>query len=88
MSNVISCAQYDHFEIVCMHHYEVELTLKSGELVTGIARNVKVVKETNQRKEVIELLVGQNETQLVELNHIDKLKILKENPHFHEVKLT
>ncbi|NVK37817.1 MAG: Rho-binding antiterminator [Gammaproteobacteria bacterium] len=86
MSNVISCAKYDYFEIACIHHYEVELTLKSGELVSGIAQNVKTVRHQDERKEILEI-THDNKNIEVELIQICKLNVLTDNPHFNEVIL-
>ncbi len=88
MPNIISCAQYDYFEIACMHHYDIELTLKNGEVLMGTAHNVKVIKEGKARKEILELLLQTKEITNVELFHIDKMKAIKDNPHFSEIKLT
>jgi Rho-binding antiterminator len=87
MTNIISCAQYDYFEIACMHHYEVELTLNNGDLIIGKAHNVKVMKDGESRKEILELLLKNQEMFRVELITIHKMRALKDNPHFKVISL-
>ena len=88
MSNLISCAQYDYFEIACMHHYELEITLKNTKQVIGIAHNLKVVKEGHVRKEVLMVLLPCDEMMTIALIDINKIRAIKDNPHFREVRLT
>ncbi|MGR6873330.1 Rho-binding antiterminator [Pseudomonas sp. HK3] len=82
MKNIISCAQYDYFEIACMHHYEILLTLKNGRKLQGIAHNVKVIKKGGTRKEILELILANKEIIAVELVTIHKIRAIKENSHF------
>lgn len=88
MADLISCAQYDYFEIACMHHYELEITLKNTDRVIGIAHNVKVIKEDDIRKEVLMVLRPSNKMMAIALFDIDKIRAIKDNPHFREVRLT
>ena len=88
MSNIISCAQYDYFEIACMHHYEIELTLNNGDLVSGVAHNLKTLKEGDARKEILELLLETKKIVFIELINIHKMRAMKDNPNFEEVVLT
>ncbi|MFT5594192.1 MAG: Rho-binding antiterminator [Oceanicoccus sp.] len=88
MSNIISCAQYDYFEIACMHHYEILLTLKDGSKLQGIAHNVKVAKDGETRKEVLELILANKEVIVVELMTIHKIQAVTVNPHFRVFVLT
>lgn len=85
MNKIISCAQYDYFEIACMHHYEIELTLKNGEVLMGIAHNVKVIKEGETRKEILELILEKKVIRTIELVEIHKMQAIKANPHFKEI---
>ena len=87
MTNIISCAQYDYFEIACMHHYEVELTLNDGAVITGKAHNVKVIKDEEFRKEILELLLENEEILKVDLISIHKMRAIKDNPHFKVISL-
>lgn len=71
-----------------MHHYEVKLSLNNGDTVTGIAHNVKVVKDGEERKEILELMLNTKEVIKVELIEIHSMRAIKENPHFIEIQLT
>ena len=76
MTNIISCAQYDYFEIACMHHYKVELTLNNGDVVIGKAHNVKVIKDGESRKEALELVLKNESIITVELISINKIRAI------------
>jgi len=78
---VISCSEYDYIEIVCMYRYPIKLTMKSGEVVEGVAVNTK---RNNAREECILVSIdsGQN---LIVLDEIAKLEVCVENPHFEEI---
>lgn len=41
VKSMISCEQYDYIEIVCLYHYPIELTMKSGERINGVALDTK-----------------------------------------------
>lgn len=87
MTHIISCAQYDYFEIACMHHYEVELTLNNGDVVIGKAHNVKVVKDGDVRKEVLDLALMNNQIINIELMTIHKMRAITDNLHFKVIQL-
>jgi Rho-binding antiterminator len=82
MKNIISCAQYDYFEIACMHNYEILLILKDGRELQGIAHNVKVMKKGGTKKEILELVLASKEIIAVELVTIHKMQAMTVNPHF------
>lgn len=42
MAKPITCADYDHFEIACMHQAEVECLLHDGETILGQAKTLKI----------------------------------------------
>ncbi|MCE3251668.1 MAG: hypothetical protein K0Q67_678 [Cellvibrio sp.] len=79
---MISCDQQDYIEIVCMHHYPIKLTLKSGDTVQGKAVDTQV---NDARHECIKIDVEGVE-QLVVLDEIRILEVLVENPHVQKVK--
>ena len=87
MTHIISCAQYDYFEIACMHHYKVELTLNNGDVVIGKAHNVKVVKDGDVRKEVLDLALINNQIINIELMTIHKMRAITDNLHFKVIQL-
>lgn len=76
---MISCELHDHIEIVCLYRYSVKLTLKSGAEVEGIALDIR----RNAQRE--ECLVLNHNDNLIVLEHIKKMEVLVENPHFKEV---
>ncbi|MFO6422068.1 Rho-binding antiterminator [Motilimonas sp. KMU-193] len=78
---MISCADYDYIEIVCMFQYPVALTLKSGAVKVGTA--VDTAKNAD-REECIKIKVEDNH-ELVALDTIAKLEVLVANPHFKVV---
>lgn len=78
---MISCDQHDYVEIACMYHYPIQLTLKSGHIVEGIA--VDTVRN-EQRDECIKI-ESKNNVQLVVLSELESLEVCIENPHFQHV---
>jgi Rho-binding antiterminator len=79
---MISCDQQDYIETVCMHHYPIKLTLKSGDTTQGIAVDTQV---NDARHECIKIDVEGVE-QLVVLDEITILEVLVENPHVQKVR--
>lgn len=78
---MISCNQHDYIEIVCMYHYPLRLTMKSGEEIHGVALDTV----RNERKvECIKIESNGNE-KLVILSEIKTLEVTKENPHLKTV---
>ena len=78
---MISCGNYDYIEIVCLFKYPIEITLKSGEVVSGKALDTA---KNSLSEECIKLLTQDSEL-LVVLDSIAKMKVTMENPHFQEV---
>ena len=78
---MISCHQYDFIEIACMHHLSIELILKNGDVVFGVATDTK---RNANRDECIVVNVN-SELQLIVLNTISVLKALTHNPYFDNV---
>ena len=64
---MISCDLHDYIEIACMYHFSIELTLKNGECVSGVADTVvikqEVIKQEVIRQEVIRKKVTAKEKQ-------------------------
>lgn len=78
---MMSCANYDYIEIVCLFNYPVEITLKSGEVITGKAIDTA---KNHQGEECIKLKIEHDDL-LVVLDSMAKLTIVVDNPHFKEV---
>ena len=74
---MISCNQHDYIEIVCMYHYPIKLTLKSGDIIEGIALDTQ---RNDQRDECIKIDIEGVE-KLVVLEEIKMLEVMVENPH-------
>jgi Rho-binding antiterminator len=78
---MISCNQHDYIEIVCMYNYPVELKLKTGDSVNGVAEDTQL---NESREECIKIQAVDGE-RLVPLDSLDRLDVLVENPHFQTV---
>ena len=78
---MISCSEYDYIEIVCMYRYPIKLTMKSGEVVEGVAVNTE---RNNAREECILVSIDSVEA-LTVLDDIAKLEVCVENPHFEAI---
>lgn len=80
---MISCSDYDYFEIVCLYRYPVRLLMLSGEVIEGVARDMK---RNTFKAECIEL-EAEGGNKLLELEQISTLEVTIENPHFSQLKL-
>ncbi|MDR7091878.1 Rho-binding antiterminator [Cellvibrio fibrivorans] len=78
---MISCNQHDYIEIVCMYHYPIKLTLKSGDIIHGIAQDTQ---RNDNRDECIKIDIDGVE-QLVVLEEIKMLEVMMENTHLQKV---
>lgn len=78
---MVSCQQYDYIEIACMHQYSVNLYLKSGEEVSGIALDTSI---NENRQECLRIKVEGAE-ELVVLDTLLKMDAKVQNPHFKTV---
>lgn len=78
---MISCNQHDYIEIVCMYHYPIKLTLKSGDIIEGVALDTH---RNDQRDECIKIDIEGVE-KLVVLEEIKMLEVMVENPHLQKV---
>lgn len=74
---MIRCNQHDYIEIVCMYNYPIKLTLKSGDIIEGVALDTH---RNDQRDECIKIDIEGVE-QLVVLEEIKMLEVMVENPH-------
>ena len=78
---MISCHLHDYVEVVCLYQYPIKLTLKSGLLITGIARDTVY---NDMRQECLKLDVAGKEC-LVVLDDLSHLEVRVPNPHFQAV---
>ncbi|MCQ8889629.1 Rho-binding antiterminator [Pseudoalteromonas carrageenovora] len=78
---MISCHQYDYIEIACMHRLNIELVLKNGDEVCGVATDTK---RNAYKQECIAIHVS-GELKLIVLTTISLLKARESNPYFDHV---
>jgi Rho-binding antiterminator len=78
---MISCNQHDYIEIVCMYHYPVRLTMKSGAVIKGIAQDTQ---RNDNRDEFIKITADGHE-HLIVLSELMQLDVCVENPHVNSV---
>ncbi|MBY6187360.1 Rho-binding antiterminator [Marinobacter hydrocarbonoclasticus] len=76
------CQDYDYIEIACLYHYPVSVTLASGEMLEGQARDTY----WNDAREECLVLVSDAGEQEVLLSQVRQLDVLVENPHFRSVR--
>lgn len=81
---MISCSEYDYIEIVCMFHYPIKVTMKSGEIVEGKALNTLY---NDERQECIQVDVEGTVVMLI-LDELSALEVSIENPHFKTVSFS
>lgn len=79
---MISCNQHDYIEIVCMYRYPIKLTLRSGEIIEGVAQDTE---HNEQREECIKIKSKNNNLQLIVLKELTSLEVCVENPHFQRL---
>ncbi|MCW1717776.1 Rho-binding antiterminator [Pseudoalteromonas sp. A3] len=78
---MISCHQYDYIEIACMHHLRIELILKNGDSVCGVATDTK----RNALKQECIAINLNGELKLIELTSISVIKALTKKTYFNKV---
>lgn len=78
---MITCNEYDYIEIVCLYHYPIKITFKSGESLECIALDTK---RNENREECIEVDVN-GVKKLAVLDVISQIEVMVENPHFQVV---
>jgi len=78
---MLACSDYDYIEIVCMFHYPLKISQKSGEVIVCIAQDTA---RNEAREEVIKVTAAGKE-QLVVLDEIATLEVLVDNPHFQKI---
>ena len=78
---MMSCEQHDYIEIACLYRYSVILTLKSGEIISGIAFDTT---RDQHRQECIQILVDDT-VKIVPLAEINCMKSTKPNPYFNRI---
>ena len=78
----IQCSAYDYVEIACLYRYRVELALKDGSCLTGIAISTKTIKNDGEY-----LILNKDSELLVRLDTILSITTLDENAEFQTATL-
>ncbi|MDH5552691.1 MAG: Rho-binding antiterminator [Nitrosomonas sp.] len=76
----IACELHDFIEVACMYGYQVQLTLKDGQVIEGKAVDITTSKEKREY-----LIINHDQEQQVELTQLTKLVVLTPNAQFKEV---
>ena len=77
---MISCEKFDYIEIACLYNYQVELILRTGERVTGIAKDTV----TGKSEEHIVLNID-NVQQQISLEDVSMMNVLTPSAQFKTV---
>ena len=78
---MLTCHQYDYIEIVCMYHYPVKISLKSGGIIEGVA--IDTVRD-QKKQECIKIDNNGQELAIV-LDHMVSLLVMVDNPHLQQI---
>lgn len=78
---LISCAQYDAIEIVCMYFYPIKLTFKSGDVLKCKA----IDTQRNANGEECMKVRTEGADRLIVLTSLLTLEICIENPYFQAI---
>lgn len=78
---MMNCNQHDYVEIACMYRFLVKLTLRSELEMVGIA----IDTGRNECGEECLKIEADSVEELVQLDVIEKMEALVENPHFKMV---
>ena len=81
---MIACEIHDYVEIACTYRINVSLGFKSGEEITGIAKDTCL---NHLRQECIKLQTEVGE-RVVPLDLLLSMKALDTNPHFKQIVFT
>ena len=82
------CDLHDYLELACMYRYLVRVTLKNGVCYTGIAIDIRTLKDNSTKTEVLMLENHQRDVNFdgtVSTHQLQKLEVLTENAKFSEV---
>ena len=78
---MITCDQYDYIEIVCTFRYLIKITMKSSDVIEGVALDTQL---DEGRAECIKIDV-KGVSRLVMLDDISVLEVCVDNPHFKDI---
>lgn len=78
---MISCQQYDHIELVCVYHYPIKLSLTSGRVIYGIAKDTV---KSDAGDECISVKIKDGIIHVI-LDEIVQLRVTIKNPHLEMI---
>lgn len=81
---MISCNAHDYIEIVCMYHFPIKITMKSGEIVECTALDTHY---NSAREECIKVNVKGIKSEVI-VGNISQLEVCIDNPHFKQISFT
>ena len=79
---MLSCDKLEYLEVVCMFHYALQVTEKSGQVYTGRAKDVKIVEK---RQEVLVLQEFESEI-FIATDQIACIDVLTPNARFKTMR--
>lgn len=80
----IQCQIYDYIEIACMRHYNLDIELKSGEIITGKAITTKV----KNKQEFIVIETTKDQEKQIRLDLVNSIQPLDDNAEFRSVSIS
>lgn len=82
-NSLIACDLQDYFEIACMYHYELHVSMGDGRHYCGMARDIA----TKDKQEYLVLFVPGIGHERIALNEVARLEVLTPNAKFQSVDL-
>ncbi|GGP73361.1 hypothetical protein GCM10009347_42220 [Shewanella algicola] len=83
----IQCVDYDYIEIMCLHQYQVSITLHSGVEVVGHFNQTVIVQHGETKHEAIRGVTQQQQPITIILTDIQRIDVLSANAIFDQLKL-
>ena len=74
----IQCSNHDYIEIACLHRYELNIKLTSGEWIRGVANTTR----TNAAKEEYIVISQNSEERAIRLDFIRSIMPIDKNAAF------
>ena len=78
---VLSCDKHDYLEIICMFHYLVKVTEKTGTVIEGKAVDVQI---TDEKQEAL-LIQSLDDETLIATDNIATIDVLTPGARFKQI---